>query len=92
MLFIEYIHFVCVLKIWLLYENTWKGKLQVDPLEGVINEPSAAERKESSAERRHEFDGYYVDLHKWCTSKTAENEFRKHGGMAKLQHISNCYV
>ena len=41
-------HFVCVLKIWLFYDYAWKEKLQVDSSEGVINELSAAERKECS--------------------------------------------
>jgi hypothetical protein len=57
------------------------------------NKPSGAERKESSAEMRHEFDGcYYDNLHKWCTRKATENEACKHGDMAKLRHFSNCYI
>jgi len=35
-----------VLNIWLMYDYAWKGKLQFDPSEGVINDPSTAECKE----------------------------------------------
>ena len=85
--------FVGVLKVWLIYEHAWKGNLQDNPPEGVINKPSGAEYKESRAERRHELDGcYYVNLHKWCTHKATENGACEHGGMAKLQQFSKCYV
>ena len=86
--------FVGVLKIWLLHENGCKGKLQDSPsVRRCCNKPSGAERKESSVERRREFDGCYnVNVHKWCTRKATENEACKHGDMAKLQHFSNCYV
>jgi len=83
------VHFVGVFQIWLRYRNAWKGNLQYNPSEGVINKSSGAEYKESCAERRREFDGCcYVNMHKWCTGKVTGSEVCKHGYMAKLQHIS----
>jgi len=87
------VQFVGVLKVWLIYENVWKGNFKNNPPQDVINKSSVAEYKECRSERRHELDGcYYVNLHKWCTRKVTENGACEHGDMVNLQHFSNCYI
>ena len=84
-------YFVGVLKVWLRHENGWKGNLQANPSEVAINIPLDVEYRDNRAERQHEFDVcFYVNMHKWCTHKVTGNWARKHGDMAKLEHISYC--
>ena len=49
-------YFVGVLKVWLRHKNSWKGNLQANTYEVVINIPLDVEYKESCPERQHEFD------------------------------------
>ena len=76
---------VGVLNVWLRHKNAWKGNLQANPSEVVINIPLDVEYRDSRAERQHEFDVCcYVNMHKWCTHKVTRNWACIHGDMAKL--------